>query len=165
VTALHKDNYENIYVQAIGKKHFVLLPPVEAACINEQTLPAATYHSKLADPETTGDLEVQLDDPAETVPFATWDPDVPEKRPTAFSRLSKPLKVTLDVGDMLYLPALWYHKVSQSCSEEGICVAVNYWYANLYQQSSTHLLISTGTIWSLAGHFGHCARLVGVLGC
>jgi len=29
---------------------------------------------------------------------------------------------------MLYLPALWYHKVSQSCSDEGLCCAVNYWY-------------------------------------
>jgi jumonji domain-containing protein 7 len=42
--------------------------------------------------------------------------------------LSRPLRATLNQGDMLYLPALWYHKVSQSCSEEGICCAVNYWY-------------------------------------
>lgn len=28
-----------------------------------------------------------------------------------------------------------YHKVSQSCSEDGICVAVNYWYAK-YDESS-----------------------------
>ena len=49
-TALHKDNYENIYCQVMGTKHFVLLPPVEVACINERRLPAATYqvlvHSK-----------------------------------------------------------------------------------------------------------------------
>lgn len=29
---------------------------------------------------------------------------------------------------MLYLPALWYHKVAQSVDNEGVCVAVNYWY-------------------------------------
>ena len=34
-TALHKDNYENIYVQILGKKHFVLLPPVAYACVAE----------------------------------------------------------------------------------------------------------------------------------
>ena len=43
VTALHKDNYENIYCQVIGSKHFVLLPPVEIACVNEKQLPSATY--------------------------------------------------------------------------------------------------------------------------
>lgn len=43
VTALHKDNYENLYCQVIGSKHFVLLPPVEMACVNEKQLPSATY--------------------------------------------------------------------------------------------------------------------------
>jgi jumonji domain-containing protein 7 len=130
VTALHKDPYENIYVQVLGRKHFVLLPPVEAACVGETVLEAATYAPKdKKDGNEVGelDLEVNVDEPAATVPFATWDPDVPLQRATAFSHLSQPLRVTLDPGDMLYLPALWYHKVSQSCSEEGICCAINYW--------------------------------------
>lgn len=129
-TALHKDNYENIYVQVSGQKHFVLLPPIEAACVNEQELPAATYQ-----PVGTGteQLEAQFDPPGvsgkpPTVPFSTWDPDVPGVRPTVASSLSRPIRVTLDRGDMLYLPAQWYHKVKQTCSEEGICVAINYWY-------------------------------------
>jgi len=45
VTALHRDNYENIYCQVIGNKHFVLLPPIEAPCVNERILPCATYES------------------------------------------------------------------------------------------------------------------------
>ncbi|KAL2357462.1 cupin-like domain-containing protein [Cryomyces antarcticus] len=131
VTALHKDNYENIYVQVLGRKHFVLLPPVEAACVNERMLPSATYAHVVipkGDGEEEEQLEMRPDDPAQEVPFATWDPDEPEKRPTQFSRLSRPARVTLEEGDMLYLPALWYHKVSQSCSHEGLCCAVNYWY-------------------------------------
>ncbi|KAI9873922.1 MAG: hypothetical protein M1830_010387 [Pleopsidium flavum] len=132
VTALHRDNYENIYCQIIGSKHFVLLPPVETACIGEKFLPAATYAlgcpkspCGIRDDRT---LEITRDNPAQEVPFATWDPDTPQKRATTFSHLSKPYQLTLSVGDMLYLPALWYHKVSQSCSTEGICCAVNYWY-------------------------------------
>lgn len=51
------------------------------------------------------------------------------------------MRVTLNPGDMLYLPALWYHKVTQSCSPEGICVAVNYWYD----------LDFSGSFWAMAG--------------
>lgn len=131
-TALHKDNYENIYVQLLGKKHFVLLPPVEAPCVNEKSVLAATYQPK----ERVGsgesgkrqDMVIAVDEPEEYVPFATWDPDVASANTTPYSHHSQPLRVTLEEGDMLYLPALWYHKVSQSCNEEGICCAVNYWY-------------------------------------
>ncbi|OIW29810.1 phospholipase A2 [Coniochaeta ligniaria NRRL 30616] len=126
VTALHKDNYENIYAQILGRKHFVLLPPVCHPCVNERRLTPATY---VRDDGGAG-LELKEDDggQAETVPFATWDPDFPERNATAYSSLAKPITVTLDPGDFLYLPAMWYHKVSQTSSDEGICVAVNYWY-------------------------------------
>jgi peptidyl-lysine (3S)-dioxygenase / protease len=136
-TALHKDPYENLYVSVLGQKHFVLLPPVAAACVNEQDLPAATYVMEDAGEESRKThkwplLAAKLDEPTTSVPFATWDPDEPEIRKTAFSGLCVPLKVTLNPGDVLYLPALWYHKVSQSCNEEGICCAVNYWSAKTH---------------------------------
>lgn len=76
-----------------------------------------------------GELELVLDEDGGEVPFAMWDPDVPEKHATKYSRLVRPIRVTLDPGDFLYLPAMWYHKVSQTgCADEGICVAINYWY-------------------------------------
>ncbi|KAI0514437.1 phospholipase A2 [Xylaria bambusicola] len=134
VTALHRDNYENIYVQIAGCKHFVLLPPLFQPCVNEQDLEPATYvRTKRED--ATGNLVLRMDEASDgngdqvpKVPFALWDPDAPEVRATSYSHLAEPMRVTLEPGDMLYLPAMWYHKVSQSCSEDGICVAVNYWY-------------------------------------
>jgi peptidyl-lysine (3S)-dioxygenase / protease len=125
-TALHKDPYENIYVQVLGRKHFVLLPSVETPCVNERVLPAATYVASTSNDEEFT-LKPELDDPPSSVPFAIWDPDIPEAQATEFSSLSRPLRVTLEPGDLLYLPALWYHKVKQSCSDEDVCVAVNYW--------------------------------------
>jgi jumonji domain-containing protein 7 len=43
VTALHRDNYENVYCQIIGSKRFVLLPPIAMPCVNEKMLRPATY--------------------------------------------------------------------------------------------------------------------------
>ena len=99
-TALHKDNYENIYVQIIGQKHFVLLPPLAYACVNERELSPASYA------RAGGGLEMRREE-GEKVPFATWDPDSPEESGTAYSQYAGPVRVTLEEGDMLYLPALW----------------------------------------------------------
>lgn len=67
-------------------------------------------------------------DTGEALPFPTWDPDRPQERPTPFSHLCRPVRVSLSEGDLLYLPAGWFHKVRQTCGVEGICVAANYWY-------------------------------------
>lgn len=132
-TALHRDNYENVYVQILGQKHFVLLPPLCQPCVNEQLLRPYTYKrckdgaglelSPDCPDEDSADLTVENG----AIPFATWDPDSPEENTTPYSALASPMRVTLNPGDMLYLPAMWYHKVSQSCLDDDICVAVNYW--------------------------------------
>lgn len=106
VTALHKDNYENIYVQIRGRKHFVLLPPLCYPCVNEQPLRPATYARR--DELGQGGLELRLDDDSdEDIPFATWDPDRPDMNGTMYSSLARPVRVTLGPTDMLYLPAMW----------------------------------------------------------
>lgn len=106
------------------------MPPVAAAAVNEQSIPASTYVSTNNEREDlkVGDLKPEIDDPVLYQPVPTWDPDVPDVRPTPYSKLVKPLRVTLNEGDMMYLPAMWYHKVGQSCGDEGYCCAVNYWY-------------------------------------
>jgi peptidyl-lysine (3S)-dioxygenase / protease len=136
VTSLHKDNYENIYIQVRGQKHFVLLPPIEMPCVNERLLQRGRYVSRSKDrggKDPSVDhghdtLIIQLDHKAEPIPVATWDPDYPNDNTTPFSHLAQPLRVTLQEGDMLYLPSMWYHKVSQTVGPEGFVCAVNYWY-------------------------------------
>ena len=107
VTALHKDNYENVYVQIRGQKQFTLLSPVELPCVNERSLPRARYN--LVTESCKGDVEefgIENLEGEQLVPVAIWDPDDPEKRGTKYSHLAKPLRVTLNQGDMLYLPAM-----------------------------------------------------------
>jgi jumonji domain-containing protein 7 len=129
VSVLHKDHYENIFAQICGQKEFVLLPPVEAPCVNELCVLSATYKSRNdSDALTKDDLFIQIDEPDTYIPLPTWDPDKPAENTTLYSKFARPLRVTVNPGDMLYLPALWYHKVKQRCGDEGICCSVNYWY-------------------------------------
>lgn len=97
-TALHRDDYENIYCQIVGLKDFVLLSPLETACVNEKFIPGATYSSS---------MDIIPDDPPAQVPCALWDPDRPTENTTKFSHLARPLRVKLNPGDLFYLPATW----------------------------------------------------------
>lgn len=99
-TAMHRDNYENIYVQIAGQKHFVLLPALCQPCINEQDLRPTTYVRQ-------GDDLVLKTEDGDNVPFAIWNPDRPHANQTKYSHLAVPMRVTLNPGDMLYLPAMW----------------------------------------------------------
>jgi jumonji domain-containing protein 7 len=114
---LHKDNYENIYCQIIGTKHFVLLPPVAYPCVREENLPSGSYIRQ------DGDLTIEEESGTDPMPFPTWDPDRPFLKATKYSHLARPVRVTLGPGDMLYLPALWYIRsipcISSANSLEG----------------------------------------------
>lgn len=140
-SALHKDHYENIFVQVRGSKEFILLPPVEAPCVNERAVLSATFSpasasaalssASEADAESSSDalpLCIKIDEPEAYVPLPTWDPDNPKDNKTRYTPYARPLRVRVDQGDVLYLPALWYHKVKQIAGDEGICCSVNYWY-------------------------------------
>ncbi|KAF1808276.1 Clavaminate synthase-like protein [Eremomyces bilateralis CBS 781.70] len=144
-TSLHKDNYENVYVQVVGSKTFTILPPVETACVNEQMLPTATYVE-----DSEGRLVPTLDDDPSPRPFPLWDPDQPEENASPLSKYARPIVVTLEPGDMFYLPSMWWHKVAQKCGEEGICVAVNYWYDMNFNGSLYSLeKMAQGVSWAL----------------
>lgn len=41
---------------------------------------------------------------------------------------ARPVHVELEAGDMLYLPAAWWHQVVSSTDGEGRCLAVNLWF-------------------------------------
>ncbi|KAF2236229.1 phospholipase A2 [Viridothelium virens] len=128
VTQLHKDNYEIIYATILGQKHFVLLPPVDAAAVSEKLCITADYYYSGTAATDEAKLSLQYNKAEERIPFPIWDPDVPDEQVTKFSKFAVPMRVTLNEGDILYLPAQWFHKVSQSCNVEGVCCAVNYWY-------------------------------------
>lgn len=107
-SALHKDNYENLYCMVAGIKRFVLISPVEVACVQERTLPSATYQPCNGPEHGQRQYKMVPDDPPTNVPFwPTIDPDDPEKTSLGIWRHCRPLRVELHPGDILYLPAMW----------------------------------------------------------
>lgn len=69
--------------------------------MNEALLTPATYVRDQAS------LSIRVDEGSDLVPFVTWDPDDPQTNATSLSQCAQPMRVTLDPGDMLYLPAMW----------------------------------------------------------
>lgn len=80
-------------------------------------------------------FSIALDDEADKIPWVPIDPQLPrstlnEQYP--LYRYAKPQRVAVFEGQALYLPAGWYHHVSQQCGTwpDGTaapCIAVNYW--------------------------------------
>lgn len=85
--------------------------------------------------QVDGRLQPVLQKPQQQV---LWCPIHPEptdlhtavqQHPLFFdSSLPRPLRVEVCEGDVLYLPAMWWHYVQQEGDDrDGWCVAVNYW--------------------------------------
>lgn len=132
MSSLHKDYFENMYVVIEGEKTFTLLPPADIAFLKEDTFTTQRY--TLA---TTGSSKrPQQDDlvltsegcPSETISWIDIM-DVDGLFLSFSGHNSKwqhlhPIRVTVRAGETLYLPAMWYHQVSQHCTT----IAINYWY-------------------------------------
>lgn len=118
VTSMHKDHYENLYCVISGEKHFLLLPPTDRPFIPYGLYQPAVYHQR-----EDGEFEI-IDQEGDKVPWIPVDPLNPDLE--RFPRWESvcPLRVTVRSGEILYLPSLWFHHVSQSHG----AIAVNYWY-------------------------------------
>lgn len=100
--------------EGVAEVEYSLDPPGSAV-----TASNSSSNSSLA-------LELRADGcPTERLQWLPLDPDDPEV--TAKYPLlghAPPLRCTVRAGEVLYIPAMWYHRVSQTC----LTVAVNYWY-------------------------------------
>ena len=145
-SACHQDFFENVYCVVRGEKHFTLCPPTDIAFLYEQEYPKARFVPKEEqfDPDTgrvtQRILTIQRHDEGEgeggeegeegggndtKVRWVPVDPLYPNlQRFPAAARLS-PVEVSVCAGEVLYLPATWFHRVAQ----HGVVVAaVNAWF-------------------------------------
>ncbi|KCV68435.1 hypothetical protein H696_04729 [Fonticula alba] len=158
-TSIHGDPYENAYSVITGQKTFWLYPPVDAAFMRERACQGAVFAPKDSQPDggpsagpDGGACRAFGIRPAEesSTSWVTFDPWVTLPRPLARNPahyVPAPVLATLLPGDLLYLPALWYHGVQQdgfpggaaeagqapdqvpqdALGPDGTCIAVNWW--------------------------------------
>ncbi|XP_034943232.1 bifunctional peptidase and (3S)-lysyl hydroxylase Jmjd7 [Chelonus insularis] len=133
ITSMHKDPYENIYCVISGKKYFTLHPPTDLPWIPYKKYPPANY-KKCGDDwiiepvihDKTVDLSSNSTDytTEDLIPWISVDPLTPNyNRYPQYKNVTQ-LNVTVEAGDILYLPSLWFHHVKQSHA----CIALNFWY-------------------------------------
>lgn len=135
VSSMHKDHYENIFCVASGQKIFTICPPADSMFFQETEFPIGTFRRKAngywivdVHKECEGEdnqkvhwIESNIERVVDSEPVESRSEYI-EQFPLL--QYTHPIKFSLEAGDMLYLPALWYHRVTQTRET----VAVNYWY-------------------------------------
>lgn len=132
VSSIHKDHFENFYAVISGEKTFTLMPPTDIAFLPELTYPALKYEATFSHEDgeegegKISGLRLTKDGcPADMLSWISVDPD-DESTHSSWSdkHLCNPIRCTVRAGEILYIPAMWYHRVSQNC----MTIAVNMWY-------------------------------------
>ncbi|EAR98519.1 cupin-like domain protein (macronuclear) [Tetrahymena thermophila SB210] len=148
VSALHKDPYENIYAVIQGEKHFTLAPPAIFPYCGISTYKNTKWNSSpdfqkwwLEDINNEEDESDQQDNEKNQNSSTVWyshNPDLPEDYHRYFSEDIPVYHVIVKSGEVLYLPALWFHQVTQFTSSQNqlsdeaqssdFIIAANFWY-------------------------------------
>ncbi|XP_038051925.1 bifunctional peptidase and arginyl-hydroxylase JMJD5-like [Patiria miniata] len=122
---LHFDPFDNFLCQIRGKKQLTLFEPHDNTKMYEAHIPEA----KLGyDPLSRRFRRKKLLDSTAMVmaPVDILNPDF--QRFPAFAE-TRPLNCTINEGDVLFMPAFWWHEVqSYPNVTEGRNLAVNFWY-------------------------------------
>lgn len=138
VTSTHRDPYENLYLVIRGTKIFHLFPPVD-----ELVLPTELVHTgKYVFDSNSTTFTIEVDDQHDgRIPWVAVD--ILQPRPHLIERFpnyshTTPRVVTVQEGEILYLPNGWYHHVQQRCGtwDDGTrspCIAINYWFDPDYE--------------------------------
>ena len=130
ISSMHKDHYENLFYVLEGEKIFTLCPPSDAPFLYENEFLSGTFACR-------GDGTWQLTTDADETRVRWIEPNVDTLLPNAdplgrtntikefpLLKYTHPVQVRVKQGEMLYLPSLWFHQVTQSCETIGI----NYWF-------------------------------------
>lgn len=107
VTPLHYDHTNNFFAQVYGRKRLTLFDPTQTGLLYPYPLEASASHVSFIDPE---------------------QPDF--EKYTRF-RQARALAGVIEPGELLYLPAYWWHHVRSL----QISISVNFWWPPCFEQN------------------------------
>lgn len=81
--------------------------------MHEQLFNHAQYVYTPSTTSTKSSFSIKKTIPELKIPWIPIDPTSPNFELYARFKHAKPITITLQAGDMLYLPSLWFHRVSQ----------------------------------------------------
>jgi jumonji domain-containing protein 7 len=117
----------------VGEKHFTLLPPISILYLEEQEYLSAKWSY---DKSSKEENKFKCTSTGEKNKWISVNPDLKEdleRFPTIGKAQS--YHVTIKKEEMLYLPSLWYHQVSQCKGKDPYTLAINYWFDMDYTQN------------------------------
>ncbi|KAK0548217.1 hypothetical protein OC846_004360 [Tilletia horrida] len=150
-----KNHYENVFLVVRGVKIFTVIPPTEAHFLSgeDQFYPLYQWQSSAtSDSSSTAELELKSVPESHPTPWIPIDPLPPQTparvplRPQPPKHVQDrwdlyrseldPLRIEVRAGQMLYLPAGWFHAVEQvedsplssGKAGPGICLGINWWW-------------------------------------
>lgn len=119
-STLHNDSWENLFCVTAGRKDVVLLDPAQGGLVGERV--GFDRVSMVLDPVNEAEkyyetLTRQLEEQQKHAPHRVQAEMHARGLPTG---PIKPLTVSVNAGECLYIPSYWYHQIK---SPPGICTA------------------------------------------
>jgi hypothetical protein len=125
---LHYDDYENFLCQLKGQKELILFPPQDLPNLYYIGRPKGVLEYSYPGNFTRNPKNVDKRGFVFGSSVLIDEPDL--KKYPKYAK-AKPIRALLSPGDILYLPVFWHHEVQSIPDEQdGINVAVNYWFKN-----------------------------------
>lgn len=112
---LHHDYHDNLYCVVSGRKHFVVFPPTDAPCLYTRGRPLRI--------EPNGLIHYAPEQRARQPHFSLVNTQRVDPGRFPRYRQTRPASATIEPGDLLFLPAGWFHEVRS----EGAHIAINFW--------------------------------------
>ena len=123
------DHFENFYCVIKGCKTFTLFPPSDVAFLPVQSFETARYEVVVT--EENSAIGHELKPKIKKDDLCITNKDCPSKIDwigvdvdDVTLKCAHPLRVQVMAGEVLYIPAMWFHRVSQTT----LTISVNYWY-------------------------------------
>lgn len=140
-TSWHRDHFENLYVVLRGCKVVRLLPPTDSYRMKVKAYGQSTWSTD--DSFTRWTLKPNQDN------ALLWSSLMPctclETRADGMCSSCKhlyprlPLEVEVHAGDVLYIPATWYHEIHHKETEEST-IAINFWYDMIHDSKYSSMV-------------------------